>query len=132
MTMPQPLLDVDGLEDLDLLGQGQVGRVPGHVGHPARIGHVGQSFGQPTRTPAQQDVLDHGPVLAGQLGGLIGGRVLGDVLDLDPEGLSGAGHGRPQPGPVDAPHGHRRHPTGQLTCLHDLGHHPDGRVRARR
>ena len=45
-----------------------------------------EPLGQPARAPAQQDVLQHGPVLAGQLGGLVGGRPFGDDARPRPTG----------------------------------------------
>ena len=81
----QPRLDVDRLENLDLLGQGQVGRVPGHVGQPARLGHVAQLRGDAPGAPTEQDVLQHGAVLAGQLSGGRRGLVLIEEVGLDPQ-----------------------------------------------
>ncbi len=128
----QPGHHVEGLQDLHLLGQGQIGRVAGHVGHPAGLGDVAQALGQPTGTAAHQDVLDHGPVLAGQLGRLVGRFPIDQQLDLDPQGPSRAGNGGAQAGPLDPAHGHCRHAAGQVAPLHHLGHDADRRVAYRR
>jgi hypothetical protein len=70
----QSLGHVEGLEDLDLLLQREVRRVAGHIGDPPGLGDIGEALGDAPGTSAQQDVLQHGPVLAGELGGLVGGR----------------------------------------------------------
>ena len=88
----QARLDVEGLEHLDLLRQGQVGRVARQVGDLARLGDLAQLRGHLASTPAEQDVLEHGPVLAGELAHRRGGRGLLDGLGLDPERLAGARH----------------------------------------
>ena len=122
-TESQAGLHVEGLQHLHLLGQGEVGRVPGHVGHRPGSVTSRQPLGEPSRAAAQQDVLHHRAVLAGQLDGLLGGRAFGDGLDLDPQGVPGAGHRGAQTGPLHPTHRHRRHAAGQLTGLHHLGHH---------
>ena len=123
----EALHDIDRLQHGHLLVQRQVRRVAGQVGDPARLGRVGQALGQPARPAGHQDVLHHRPVLAGQLDGHLAslGVVVGDQVDLHPQGAAGSGDRGAQSGTLDAPDGHGGHPTGQLAPLGDLGHHPD-------
>jgi hypothetical protein len=63
----QPGLHVDRLQDLQLLLEGEVGRVAGGVRHGAGVGDAPQRLGQPAGAPVVEDVLDDGAVLPGQL-----------------------------------------------------------------
>ena len=123
-TRRKPGLDVDGLEDLQLLGGAQVGRVPGHVGDPRGPAHVAQCFRHGPGTPAEQDVLQHGPVLTGQLDHGRRLRRFVDVFDLYPQGLAGAGHGTAQQGATLTADGDGGGAAGQFAHVDDLGHHP--------
>ena len=89
---PQPRLDVDRLEHLDLLGQREVGRVARHVGQPARLGDVAQLRGNPAGTPAEQDVLEDRPVLPSQFSGGRRRLALVERLSLDPQRRPCTGH----------------------------------------
>ncbi len=74
---------------------------------------------------AVQDVLEHGPVLAGQL---VGGRRRLDVgqgLGLDPEGLAGPRDPGPDGGALHTLDGHGGQAAGQVALLHHLGDHAD-------
>ena len=131
-TSAQPRLDVDGLEDLDLLRQAQVGRVAGQVGDRRRLGHVAQPLRHAAGAPAEQDVLEHGPVLAGQLdrpSGVLGSSATGSASTH--RALAGPGHagadGRPARSPLTTM---ARQAPGQLALLDDLGDHADRGVAA--
>ena len=126
----QARLDVDRLEHLHLLFQRQVGRVPGHVGDPSRVGDVGEALGEPARAAGHEDVLEHGAVLACELRcGLCRGRVRHRV-DLDPQSLTGPRHRGAEPGAVDPADGDGGQPAGKLAALHHLGDHAHRRVAA--
>src|SRR5205823_4262105 len=100
----EALLDVEGLEDLDLLLQTEVGRVPGHVGEGARLGDAPEDLGDLRDAAGLDDVLDGAPVLAGELAGALGhGIGLVGLLDLDPGGIPGPGDAGPDDGPVEPP-----------------------------
>src|SRR6266702_3266507 len=60
------LLDVDGLQQLDLALEAEVGRVDGGVGELARVLDAPQGVGDLARAARLQDALDHGAVLAGE------------------------------------------------------------------
>jgi hypothetical protein len=127
----QPVGDVQGLQDLHLLGEGQIGRVPGQVGQPARRAHLAQLGRDPAGSPAEQDVLEDGPVLAGERdGAFVVGIVLVDRLCLHPQGRPGAGHARADQRPPLAAHHEGRQPARQLAALDHLGHHADRPVAA--
>ena len=126
----EALLDVDRLEDLDLLLEGQVRGVDGGVGDLAGVGHAPQQLGHLGGAARLEDVLDHGAVLAGQLHGPLAGRRVVDRLDLDPGGGAGAGHAGADAGPVQAAHHHRELAVGQLAGVLDLGHGADPGVAA--
>ncbi len=124
----QTRLDVDRLEHFHLLFERQVGRVAGHVGDPARIGDVGEALGQSAGSPRQQDVLEHGAVLAGERDGVLGRGCLDDGVDLDPQRLAGSRHRGAEAGTVDPAHRDGGQPAGKFAALHHLGDHSHGRV----
>src|SRR5829696_5931534 len=126
----EALLDVDRLQHLDLLLERQVRGVDGGVGDLAGVGDAPQQLGDLGGAAGLEDVLDHGPVLAGKLHGPLGGRRVVDRLDLDPGGGPGAGHAGPDAGPVQAAPDHRQLPVGQLAGVLDLGDGADGGVAA--
>ena len=91
------------------------GRVPGQVGHLRGVGHVAQTLGHPAGAAGEEDVLEHGPVLTGQLGGLGCAGTFGDRFHLDPQGVARSrarrcrwwparGRARPRPGARRAAH----------------------------
>ena len=86
----EPLLDVDGLEQLELALVGQVGGVAGGVGEGARLVDRAQERGHAGVAARLEDLLDDGAVLVRQLvralADLLGVGVLGD---LDAERLAG-------------------------------------------
>ena len=94
----EALAHVDGLEQLDLLLEGEVGRVAGGVGERAGLGDRADEGGDAAVVAAQlEDLLDDGAVLALELADAAVGRLLvGPLLDLDEEaslrvGRRGAG-----------------------------------------
>ena len=67
----QAVDDVDRLEDLHLLGERQVGRVAGHVGHPARLGDArpaarpgGRPRGSPGCSPPRPGTRGPAPAVS--------------------------------------------------------------------
>ena len=81
----QALGDVDGLEDLDLLLEGHVGRVADRVGQGAGLGDRAQERADALVGAARlEDLLDDGAVLALELAGAPVDRDgVGGLLDLD-------------------------------------------------
>ena len=93
----EPLDDVERLEQLDLLLEGEVGRVAGRVGERAGLGDRADEGRDAAVVAAQlEDLLDDGAVLALELARAGVGLVVGALLDLDAQaalrvGLGGAG-----------------------------------------
>jgi hypothetical protein len=116
-------LDVDRLQHLHLLLEGEVGRVAGGVGHGAGVGDAAQGLGQPTGAPVVEDVLDDGPVLPGQLARSGRGLDVGaHRLGLHPQGgPGGRGDADPHGGAVEAADHHGPQAAGQLAGVLDLG-----------
>src|SRR5213076_661292 len=70
----EPLDHVEGLEQLDLLGEREVGRVPRRVGERARLGDRAQEGGDPPVVAAKLEYLEyHGAVLTLERGGVSSG-----------------------------------------------------------
>ena len=88
----EPLEDVDGLEQLDLLLEGQVGRVARRVGERAGLRDRADERRDAAVVAAQlEDLLDDGAVLALELADLAVGRdLVGPLLDLDEEPAAGS------------------------------------------
>ena len=82
----QPLLDIERLQDLELLGQGEVGRVPGEIGQvPGGAGFAEELDGTAGSADLEQ-ALDQRAILARQLDHCLGGiLVVRSGIDLDPE-----------------------------------------------
>ena len=121
----EPLADVDRLQQLDLLLEGQVGRVPGRVGQGSGLADRADERCDAAVVAAQlEDLLDDGAVLALQVSrGLIGRNVVGPLLDLDEEaaariGLGGAGDATMEP--------RERHGGSAARQAHAVGHLCDG------
>ena len=83
----EPLGDVDGLEHLHLLLEGQVGRVAGRVGERAGVGDRADEGCDAAVVAAQlEDLLDDGAVLGLELAdALVGRAAVRALLDLDEE-----------------------------------------------
>ena len=81
----EALGDVERLEDLDLLLEGDVGRVADRVGQRAGLDDRAQELRHALVGAAQlEDLLDHGAVLAlGVAGAAVDGDVVGDLGHLD-------------------------------------------------
>src|SRR2546423_15405622 len=81
----EPLDDVDGLEELDLLLEGDLRRVGHGVGEGAELADRADEGRDAAVVAAQlEDLLDDGAVLALELARAGGRRVLvGTLLDLD-------------------------------------------------
>ena len=129
-TSRRPLFDVDRLEDLDLLGQGEVGGVARDVGEPSGLGDLAQLRGDLAGAAAKQDVLEHGAVLAGELDGGGGRLTVVEGFGLDPERVTGAGHASTDGGALVAADGDCVEATGEGALLHHLGDHADVGVAA--
>src|SRR6266540_315880 len=123
----ESLLDVEGLQQLDLAVEVEVGRVDGGVGELAGVLDAPQGVGDLARAARLQDVLDHCAVLASELARPWRGLRLVDPLDLDPGGAAGAGHARGDLGAVQAPDHDRHLSAGKLPGVLDLGHGADAR-----
>ena len=105
-------LDVDGVEQLDLALDGQIGPPADGVGQGARGLDVAEQAAHTAATDLLEQRPSRGPVLARQLGDPVGGigRVV-DGLGLDPQGRAGADH------------------AGAHGCALDGAHHQSGRCR---
>ena len=81
----EPLDDVQRLQQLDALLEGQVGRVGAGVGERAGLGDRAQELAdRAVRAPQLEDLLDDRAVLGLQLARLDGRRrLVGPLLDLD-------------------------------------------------
>src|SRR5581483_11936411 len=94
----EPLDDVDGLEQLHLLLEGDLGRVSARVGERAGLADRAHERRDPAVVAAQlEDLVDDRAVLDLELARLHGRRLVGAFLDVDPETaalvrVSGAGH----------------------------------------
>ena len=89
----QPLGDVELLEELHLLLEGEVGGVARRVGQCARL-HDGTQERRDALVGAAQleDLLDHGAVLTLERPGTaVHGRVVGTLLGGDPQAAEGIG-----------------------------------------
>ncbi len=124
----ESLLDVEGLQQLDLAVEVEVGRVDGGVGELAGVVDAPQGVDDLARAARLQDVLDHCAVLASELARPWRGLRLVDPLDLDPGGAAGAGHARRDLGAVQAPDHDRHLSARKLPGVLDLGHGADARV----
>ena len=120
--------DVERLEQLDLLGLAQVGRVAGGVGERAGLGDRAQEGADAVVGLAQlEDLLDHGAVLALELSDPLvrPGPASGCAVDLDPQVAAAVGAGVLGRAAVEALHGHRLPAAGDPHPLEHLGHDPD-------
>ena len=91
----EALGDVERLQQLDLLLEGQVGRVAGGVGQRAGLGDRAQQGGDAAVVAAQlEDLLDGRAVLALEVAGApVDGHVVGALVDLDAQAAGGVGVG---------------------------------------
>ena len=128
----QPLDDVDGLEQLDALREGDVGRVGARVGERAGLGDRAQELADAVVGAAQvEDLLDDGAVLALELARLHGRRVLvGPLLDLGAKPAERVAVGGADDAAVEALQVTARHAAGHADAVGDLGDGADGGVLA--
>ena len=128
----EALGDVERLEQLDLLLEGQVGGVAGGVGQRAGLGDGADPGGDAAVVAAQlEDLLDGGAVLALELArAAVDGHVVDALLDLDAQAPGVVGVGGAGDAARDALE-HRAVPAaGEADTLSDRGDRADGRVLA--
>ena len=113
----EPLDDVERLEQLDLLLEGEVRGVAGGVGQRARLGDRAHEGAHPAVVAAElEDLLHDGAVLALELAGARRRRgLVGPRLDLDPEVPVGPGRGGPGEPAVKPRQQDRAAPPGSRT-----------------
>jgi hypothetical protein len=123
----QTLGDVQGLDERDLLLEGQIGRVASRVGERAGLGDGAQKGGEPPIVAADlEDLLDHRPVLALELVGLRRGRrYVGMLLDVRVQAAVGAGLRRANDTTVEGRKRCRLAPARHPHPLDDVGHDAD-------
>ena len=128
----EPLRDVDGLEHLHLLLEGEVGRVAGRVGERAGVGDRADEGGDAAVVAAQlEDLLDNGAILGlERADGLAGRLLVGALVGLDEEAAAGVGLGRAGNGAVEAVQRHGDAAAGQADRVGHLGDGADLRVLA--
>ena len=126
----QPLDDVDGLEQLDALGERHVGRVRARVGERAGLGDRAEELADAVVRLAQiEDLLDDGAVLTLELARLNGRRVLvGLLLDLGAQPAHRVGVRDADDAAVQALERDGVRAAGQADAVADLGDGADGRV----
>ena len=121
----EALGDVDGLEQLDLLLEAQVGRVAGRVRERARVGdRADEGLDAPVVAAQLEDLLDDGAVLGLELAGaLVGRNAVLALLDLDEQAALRVGLGRARDAAVQALERHGDGAAGQPDAV---GHARDG------
>ena len=134
-TRRDPRLDVDGLEQLDLALDGQLGPPADEVGQRARV-VAGDGAEDPADLPAAE-VLEQrpqrGPQLDAEAPGLVGDRRSSSTGSaVDPQPGAGADHAGAHLGPADGPDDQGLRAAGQLPGRLDLADHADLGVAARR
>ena len=106
--LPQSVSHIELFEQLDLLLEGEIGRIDGEIGEAARVVHGEYALGDPPHAPVFEDGTDDGAVLLDEALELVVQDVdLGVGLRLHPQrslsiGGSGADAGTSQPGYDDA------------------------------
>ena len=126
----EPLDDVERLEQLDLLLEGEVRRVAGGVGQRARLGdRAHEGANAPVVAAQLEDLLDDGAVLALELAGAAGGGVSSGRSSTStrrrPSASVCAAPATPRCRPVSAT---ALRAAGQADALDDLGDDADLRV----
>ena len=128
----QALGDVERLEQLDLLLEGQVGGVAGGVGERAGLGDRAQERGDAAVVAAQlEDLLDDGAVLALELARAAVDRdVVGALVDLDAQAAGGSAWRGAGDAAGDALERRAAAAAGQAHALGDAGDGADRGVLA--
>ena len=123
----EPLGDVERLEHLDLLLEGDVGRVADRVGQRAGLDDRAQELRDALVGAAElEDLLDHGAVLAlGVAGAAVDGDVVGDLGHLDAEAAGGVGVRGARDAAGDAGERHGAPAAGEADAVGDLGDRAD-------
>ena len=126
----EPLADVDRLEELDLLLEGEVGRVAGRVGERAGLGDRADEGGDAPVVAAElEDLLDDGAVLALELAdAAVRGLLVGTLLDLDEQASLRIGGRRARDPAVETVEGDRAPAAGKPDAVGHLGDGADLRV----
>ena len=126
----EALADVDALEELHLLLEGQVGRVARSVGERAGLADRPHESGDAAVVSAQfEDLLDDGAVLDLELADPpVDGLVVRALLDVDEEAALAVGGGRTGDAAVQALQRDRASTAGQPDAVGHLGDGADGRV----
>ena len=128
----EALGDVGGLEDLDLLLEGQVRRVAGGVGERARLDDRAHPGGDAAVVAAQlEDLLDGRAVVADEVAGAaVDGGGVGALVDLDAQAAHRVGVGRAGDAAAGALERAPCAPPGRRDPLGDAGDGADGGVLA--
>ena len=119
----EALGDVEGLEDLDLLLEDDVGRVADRVGQRAGLADRAQERADALVDAAQlEDLLDHGAVLALEVArAAVDGDVVGSLGHLDAQAAEVVGVRRAGDAAGDAGELHGARAAGQADAVGHLG-----------
>jgi hypothetical protein len=123
----EPLADIGRLEQVDLLLEGQVGRVSRGVGEGSRLGDRAHEARDGAVVAAQlEDLLDDGAILRLQLARLRRRKLLvGMLLDLDAEVAARVGVRCADDAAEQPFERHGAHATGQADAVAHLGDSAD-------
>ena len=123
------MLDVQGLEDLDLLLHRQLGGVAGEVGQSAELADPLDGLRDLGRADRLGDVLDRAAVVARKLSRAVGVvAALDRVFDLDPGGVAGPGDAGADHRATHAADDHRVHAVLEAPDVLDRRDCSDARV----
>ena len=101
--LADPLPQVEGLEDLDFLGEGELGSVGGEVGELGGVVHPKHPLGHGDDPPVLEDPGNHHAVLIGESGEFVVDDLdLGVRLRFHPQGAGLVDPARRHAGPGDA------------------------------
>ena len=126
----QPLDDVERFEELDLLGEVQVGRIAGGIGQRAGVGDRPHERADPAVVAAQlENLVDDRAVFALELAGEAGRRrLVGTRLDVDAQHAVGVGRGAAGHRAMQRRQRHGEPAAGQPHALGHFGDDADLRV----
>src|SRR5262249_4941279 len=117
----QPLLDVDGLEDLDLALEAEIRRVARHIRDLARRVDPAEELRDLRHATGLDDALQRRPVLARELARPRARVAFVHRLDLDPRRLPGTRDAHAHDTPVQSADDGGLSPASDLPDLLDLG-----------